>query len=803
MEAASVAWHHLGFKPVAFSEIEPFPSAILKHHFTQPNYPYDVPNLGSLTEFNTWPLATGDVDLLVGGTPCQAFSVAGKRGGLNDPRGQLMLSFLDLAAKLQPRYVLWENVPGVLSSGQPKGSDFGCFVQGLVERGYGVAWRVLDAQYVGGARAVPQRRRRVFVVAYRDPVTGLGDWKAAAEILSVAEGLRGYLAKGKQTRKGSSGDAKGGAGADGLLPASATVTAKWAKGADAGLACDGSAANIIPQYWNGQDVVNTLTRKGMDQLMPDKDNFQGVVVPNVIGTLDTDCGGSKLSHQTAVSGHILPTSHWDGSGVHPTLNRGGMGQIGYSNQEVFSQGGAGLVPAMMFKVRGGSPVETGEQGGTPGKAAGKGFLGSEEKAFTIATAPDQWLAQPTAYSFDSLASNSMKSPNPNSGCREVDLAKTLDTSNACPSKNQGGIGIVHPIVAPTVTTCKGSRGGSSQEAIDEITAVHLAQQAIPIDDGRAIEKHQNGLGVGKPGDPSYTLDTTGAQSVAIPYRKSKRASSTTDNETWVEAEASNTLNNFDLGDTRTTHAVVACSDVSPTVSSGAPFSKTGNERVETEAFIVQASELRLRGQITEKDVCPTLTANAKQGDTDPLAVHAISFQPGNLMRKAGSDPSTETFPTLTKDSGDQSPHVATAVYENSRRDALRIYEGTSPTLQSFMGTGGCNVPMVQDQNKPVHFDTYNQAVSDVSMTLSCSASDANHVGTVYQPAMAVRRLTPRECERLQGFPDDWSMIPWKGKPAEECPDGPRYKACGNSMAVNVMRFIGEAIAQYEANRKKD
>lgn len=881
MEAASVAWHHLGFKPVAFSEIEPFPSAILKHHFTQPRYPYDVPNLGSLTEFNTWPLATGDVDLLVGGTPCQAFSVAGKRGGLNDPRGQLMLSFLDLAAKLQPRYVLWENVPGVLSSGQPKGSDFGCFVQGLVERGYGVAWRVLDAQYVGGARAVPQRRRRVFVVAYRDPVTGLGDWKAAAEILSVAEGLRGYLAKGKQTRKGSSGDAKGGTGADGLLPASATVTAKWAKGADAGLACDGSAANIIPQYWNGQEVVNTLTRKGMDQLMPDKDNFQGVVVPNVIGTLDTDCGGSKLSHQTAVSGHILPTSHWDGSEVHPTLNRGGMGQIGYSNQEVFSQGGAGLVPAMMFKVRGGSPVETGEQGGTPGKAAGKGFLGSEEKAFTIATAPDQWLAQPTAYSFDSLASNSMKSPNPNSGCREVDLAKTLDTSNACPSKNQGGIGIVHPVVAPTVTTCKGSRGGSSQEAIDEITAVHLAQQAIPIDDGRAIEKHQNGLGVGKPGDHSYTLDTTGAQSVAVPFRKSKRACSSTDNETWVEADASNTLNNFDLGDTRTTHAVVqgvdlynqtltgdvhvplrtagghgapaciepvqsqgfsiredsknntfhakpvdvslcvtslqpspqsqhaqnfivqSCSDVSPTVSSGAPFSKTGNERVETEAFIVQASELRLRGQITEKDVCPTLTANAKQGDTDPLAVHAISFQPGNLMRKAGSDPSTETFPTLTKDSGDQSPHVATAVYENSRRDALRIYEGTSPTLQSFMGTGGCNVPMVQDQNKPVHFDTYNQAVSDVSMTLSCSASDANHVGTVYQPAMAVRRLTPRECERLQGFPDDWSMIPWKGKPAEECPDGPRYKACGNSMAVNVMRFIGEAIAQYEANRKKD
>ena len=735
MEAASVAWHHLGWRPVAFSEIEPFPSAILKHHFSQPNYPYDVPNLGSLTEFNTWPLSAGDVDLLVGGTPCQAFSVAGKRGGLNDPRGQLMLSFLDLAAKLNPRYVLWENVPGVLSSGQPKGSDFGCFIQGLVERGYGVAWRILDAQHF---RGTPQRRRRVFVLAYRDPVTGLGDWKAAAEILSLAEGLSRHLEKGKQTRKGSSANAKGRTGTDGLLPASATVTAKWAKGADAGLACDGSAANIIPQYWNGNDVVNTLTRKGMDQLMPDKDNFQGVVVPNVVGTLDTECGGGKLSHQSVVSGHVIPTEP-----PTPCHDENTVGTLcardfkGVGNQYVQE----GKCVPMMFKVRGGSPVETGEQGGTPGKAAGKGFLGSEEKAFTIATSPDQWLAQPTAFSFDSLASNSMKSSNPNSGCREVDLSKTIDTTNPSPNKNQGGIAIVHPIVSPTVTTCKGSRGGSSQEAIDEITALHLAQQAIPIQDGREMEKNQNGMGVGNPGDPAYTIDTTGAQAAAIPYRKSKRACSTTDNETWVEADASNTLNNFDLGDTRTTHAVVSqgftiredsqnntfhakptdvstcvtsvqpspqshhmqsivvqsCSEVSPTISSGAPFSKTGNERVEADAMVVH--------------------------------------------------------------------------------------------------------PMVQPQ-QPIAFDAYNQTASTISQTVTGAASDAHHVGTVLTPQvpMAVRRLTPVECERLQGFPDNWSRISWKGKPAEECPDGPRYKACGNSMAVPVMSWIGEAIARYEANR---
>jgi site-specific DNA-cytosine methylase len=745
MEAASVAWHHLGWKPVGFSEIEPFPCAILKHHFTQPNYPYDVPNYGSLTEFQSWPLSTGDVDLLVGGTPCQAFSVAGKRGGLNDPRGQLMLSFLELAAKLQPRYVLWENVPGVLSSGQPKGSDFGCFIQGLVERGYGVAWRMLDAQFHG----VPQRRRRIFVCATRDPVTGLGDWKAAAEILSLAEGLCGHLEKGKQTRKGSSSDAQGGVGADGLLPASATVTAKWAKGADAGMACDGSAANIIPQYWNGADVVNTLTRKGMDQLMPDKDNFQGVVVPNVAGTLDTECGGNRLTHQSIVSGHVIPTTPIviDRAAFNQGENAQYEPRIGESQvmDTLVSKGPHAVgIPAMMFKVRGGVESNTGEQGGTPGKGAGKGFLGSEEKAFTIATSPDQWLAQPTAYSFDSLSSNSMKSPNPNSGCREVDLAKTLDTSNACPSKNQGGIGIVHPVIAPTVTTCKGSKGGSSSEAIDELIAMHEAQQAIPIDDGRAIEKNQNGLGVGKPGDPSYTLDTTGAQSVGQPlpidfrnnkifddpniagtfqakpnggyslnyttgiletiaFRKSKRAQSTTDHETWVEAEASNTLNNFDLGDTRTTHAVI---------------------------------------------------------------------EPG--------------------------------VYENHAQDSRVTGPlDVAPTVAAKFGTGGGNVPLVQE-GEAIAFDAYNQTASKVSQTVTCAASDANHVGTVLTPQvpMAVRRLTPVECERLQGFPDNWSRISWKGKPAEECPDGPRYKACGNSMAVPVMRFIGEAIAAYEAKRNQ-
>ena len=147
IEAATVAWHHMGWQPVGFAEIEKFPSQVLAHH-----YP-DVPNYKDLTQHEQWPVESGSVDLLVGGTPCQAFSVAGLRRGMDDARGQLTLEFVRLAARLRPRWVVWENVPGVLSSGQ--GRDFGSFLGALANLGYGFAYRVLDAQYFG----VAQRRQ--------------------------------------------------------------------------------------------------------------------------------------------------------------------------------------------------------------------------------------------------------------------------------------------------------------------------------------------------------------------------------------------------------------------------------------------------------------------------------------------------------------------------------------------------------------------------------------------------------------------------------------------------------------------
>jgi len=172
IEAASSAWLPLGWQCAFTSEIEPFPRAVLAHH-----YPV-VPCHGDFTTIKADDY--GPIDILVGGTPCQSFSIAGLRGGLDDDRGNLALEFLRLADRKRPRWLVWENVPGVLSSNG--GRDFGAIMGGLVELGYGFAYRVLDAQHFG----VPQRRRRVFVVGHSG-----GLWQRAAAVLFERASLRG------------------------------------------------------------------------------------------------------------------------------------------------------------------------------------------------------------------------------------------------------------------------------------------------------------------------------------------------------------------------------------------------------------------------------------------------------------------------------------------------------------------------------------------------------------------------------------------------------------------------------------
>lgn len=218
IEAASVAWHPLGWEPQWFSEIDKFPSAVLAERFPT------VPNLGDMTKIQ--PKDHGSIDLLVGGTPCQSFSVAGLRKGMADPRGNLALEFLRLADAARPKWIVWENVPGVLSSNG--GRDFGAFLGALGQLGYGWAYRILDAQYFG----VPQRRRRVFVVGCS------GDWRAPAAVLFERASLRGDSPPSREAREGAAAGA--GKGVAKCLNAHGGIGR-----------LDAESETLIPSHWEG------------------------------------------------------------------------------------------------------------------------------------------------------------------------------------------------------------------------------------------------------------------------------------------------------------------------------------------------------------------------------------------------------------------------------------------------------------------------------------------------------------------------------------------------------------------------
>jgi len=472
IEAASVAWHHMGWEPVAFSEIEKFPSAVLAHHY--PN----VPNWGDMTKFKEWPDA--NIDVLVGGTPCQSFSVAGLRKGLDDPRGNLMLTYLAIAQRYRPQWLVWENVPGVLSS--EGGRDFAALLRGLAELGYGWAYRVLDAQYFG----VAQRRRRVFVVGY------LGDWHRAAAVLFERHSLSGHPAPSRQARKGTAGS----------------------------------------------------------------------VAPGVVGSLDTECGGGKLTHQSANNGHL-----------------------------------------------------------------------------------------------------------------------------------------------------------------------------IALQDVRAVEKAQNGKGWNDDGS-AYTVDTHATQGVTVAIQGTVIGRSDQD----------------------TASLVTGCwwdgEDVAPTLTKqNASGAQRMPDKANFGAVLQPAHTFKVRGGCEGSGA----DASGAMFTLTKTDVHAVAFG-GDIARSL----------TARHDSSPCADRGMDVV-------AVNIYGGNK---RADRPEGGFYVRTDEDTSKTL------DAASGLNPT--CSQG-----GTVVMQTMQVRRLTPMECERLQGFPDGYTNIPWRGK--EDSPDGPRYKALGNSMAVPVMRWIGERI----------
>jgi DNA (cytosine-5)-methyltransferase 1 len=332
IEAATVAWQPLGWRAAWYAEIDPFASAVLAHRFPE------VHNFGDFTQIDS----AGTVDLLVGGTPCQSFSVAGRRLGLDDPRGNLTLEFLRLAARARPRWIVWENVPGVLSI--DGGRTFGTILWTLANLGYGVAYRVLDAQFFG----VPQRRRRVFVVAH------LGGWQAAAAVLFERESLRRDLAPRRKAGQEIAGTLEARASTGGfdpgahgaatgyLIPAEIvghSVSAKWAK---RGSGPSGS------EYHNL--VAHTLRGEGFDAT----EDGSGRGIPLAVAFSCKDYGADAaedVAPTLRAMGHSA--SHPNAGGQLAVAFRG-CGQDGFVPREVapplVSTDGGNTVP-MIFEAR--------------------------------------------------------------------------------------------------------------------------------------------------------------------------------------------------------------------------------------------------------------------------------------------------------------------------------------------------------------------------------------------------------------------------------------------------------------------
>jgi DNA-cytosine methyltransferase len=585
IEAASVAWHSLGWEAQWYSEIEHFPSEVLKHRFP------DVPNLGDMTQLTLNPTFNEkSIDLLVGGTPCQSFSVAGLRGGLADPRGNLMLTFLALADAKKPKWIVWENVPGVLSSNG--GRDFGTFLGALGELGYGFAYRVLDAQHFG----VAQRRRRVFVVGY------LGDWRPAAAVLFESESLQRDSKPSRAKRQETPTDAEGSIGTTGNPKISNALCARDYKGPRP--EADQGAPVIIEQVAQpiAVDTYNYTTNANVSQTLRSEKS-------------DTEHIGAIL--------HPIPVL----AGEHP-------------KKEVTIDV-CPTLPAAMGMGGGHTPL-------VPHPIAVDCF--------------NQTINEKTSQTIGSSASD----------------------------VNHYGA-----VLEPTIIDRAAFNQGQNAQYEPRIEA----------------------------GETMSSLVAKGPHAVAQPI-------------------AFDTFN-------QTT------SNINQTIKS--PQGGV-NESI---GVVAQPIAFKIRG-------------GCEGGGKGYLGQEEQAFTISTMQDQQIAQP------------------IAVDTYNYTTNDH------TTQTIRSQSDTEHIGAVL-----QPIAVDVYNQSIDgQTSATITEAVGGTNTSGPKVMHSMAIRRLTPKECERLQGFPDDWTKIPYRNKEADQCPDGPRYKACGNSMAVPVMRWIGQRI-QYVENLMKE
>jgi DNA (cytosine-5)-methyltransferase 1 len=343
IEAASVAWKPLGWEAVAFSEVDRFSCAVLAHR-----YP-DVPNLGDICEID-WTPFHGSVDVIVGGSPCQSFSVAGDRKGLDDKRGNLMFEWIRAVREISPTWAVWENVPGVLSSN--KGRDFGAFLGALEKLGYGFAYRILDSQFF----RVAQRRRRVFVVAHAG-----GEWRSCAAVLFEPTSLFGDFKSSKEAREAIAKDT--GCGIEGTVypEVARTLTRRYD-----GSPCIDRGPNVVTYTVNGNigergssvpavclqqssgtrgfsvsDDVSPTLRGSCQTIVMESSQTNATVSVGVSPTLTASHDQPIVFDTTSVTNKVCGSNPKPGDPCH-TLTAGAHPPLCISNPDGKEKGGAGV-----------------------------------------------------------------------------------------------------------------------------------------------------------------------------------------------------------------------------------------------------------------------------------------------------------------------------------------------------------------------------------------------------------------------------------------------------------------------------
>jgi DNA-methyltransferase (dcm) len=679
IEAASVAWHSLGWEAQWYSEIEHFPSEVLKHRFP------DVPNLGDMTQlFSNKTFLDSHIDLLVGGTPCQSFSVAGLRKGMEDPRGNLTLTFLSLIDIKKPKWIVWENVPGIISSNQ--GKDFQSFLDGLEEIGYICDVEILDAQHFG----VAQRRKRVFVCG--QSVDSILKERTITSALTIAQCLTEIL-------HGI------------LIEVLSLYEREPIKSDQASLLRDGvmrrmKLFGILTEncnYKNWQELLVDVflkhhpVQKNWDLPLGGKSQKE-LTLEDLLMGLNQE-GQSTLTEESL---RKALEDLYEVMKLYTTLTL--TKETIQSKISMFFQAGESI-SRLIARLSDSSPNS----------------LSATLSSLTLLQELTNYARQTNSNIFSEMA-----------GIYEVgDFLKQAQHRNAV----VGYLGDWRPAAAVLF---------ESESLQRDSKPIRKKGQETPADAQGGVGKSGDVSCAGGNVSPTVTSKwMTGYggpsgsneagnmvyEQVAQPFRKVRRAQSDTDFETWEQDDKANTLNCFDQGDVRSTNVVA-------------------------QPIAVDVYNQTIDGQTSAtltKAVGGTNTSGPKIAQ--PIAVDTYNYTTND-----------KTTQTIRSQSGTE--HIG-AVLEPTIIDRAAFNQGENAQYEPRIEPG---------------------------QTMSSLVAKGPHA---VQYTMAIRRLTPKECERLQGFPDDWTKIPYRNKPAEQCPDGPRYKACGNSMAVPVMRWIGTRIQMIE------